>query len=128
VLSATVVDHDLDELLVGLPGIALDGPKGGWQDRHRAAPRRSATVYRLDDDERAIAQADHSRLLEGNREILIDEWQRVPESFDRVRRAVDDGAGPGCSCSPVQGGDETRRVPTGAILSPVQYSRFDMSE
>jgi hypothetical protein len=26
VLSAAVVDHELDELLVGLPGIALDGP------------------------------------------------------------------------------------------------------
>jgi predicted AAA+ superfamily ATPase len=26
---------------------------------------------------------------------LIDEWQRFPESFDRDRRAVDDGATPG---------------------------------
>ncbi len=33
-----------------------------------------------------------SRLLEGTRPILVDEWQRVPESFDRVRRAVDAGA------------------------------------
>jgi hypothetical protein len=48
-----------------------------------------------DDGERAIAQADPSRLLEGDPPILIDEWQGVPESFDRVRRAVDDGAGPG---------------------------------
>ncbi|MGB0095669.1 MAG: DUF4143 domain-containing protein [Solirubrobacteraceae bacterium] len=89
-----VVDHELDELLVGLPAIALDGPKA--VGKTATALRRAATVYRLDDDgERAIAQADPSRLLEGDPPILIDEWQRVPESFDRVRRAVDDGAGPG---------------------------------
>lgn len=89
-----VVDHELDELLVGLPAIALDGPKA--VGKTATALRRAATVYRLDDDgERAIAQADPSRLLEGNPPILIDEWQRVPESFDRVRRAVDDGARPG---------------------------------
>jgi uncharacterized protein len=89
-----VVDHELDELLVGLPAIALDGPKA--VGKTATAMRRAATVYRLDDDgERAIAQADPSRLLEGDPPILIDEWQRVPESFDRVRRAVDDGAAPG---------------------------------
>jgi predicted AAA+ superfamily ATPase len=60
------------------------------------ALQRAATVYRLDDEaERSIAQADPSRLLTGERPVLIDEWQRLPESFDRVRRAVDDGAGPG---------------------------------
>jgi predicted AAA+ superfamily ATPase len=89
-----VVDHELDELLAGLPAIALDGPKA--VGKTATALRRAATVYRLDDDgERAIAQADPSRLLEGDPPILIDEWQRVPESFDRVRRAVDDGALPG---------------------------------
>ena len=60
------------------------------------ALRRAATIYRLDDEaERSIVQADPSQLLEGRRPVLIDEWQRLPESFDRVRRAVDDGAGPG---------------------------------
>src|SRR5262249_19666358 len=42
-----------------------------------------------------IAGADPSLLTHGERPILIDEWQRLPESFDRVRRAVDDGAAPG---------------------------------
>lgn len=89
-----VVDDELDELLAGLPAVALDGPKA--VGKTATALRRAATVYRLDDDaERAIAQADPSRLLEGDRPILIDEWQRFPEAFDRVRRAVDDGAGPG---------------------------------
>jgi predicted AAA+ superfamily ATPase len=89
-----VVDEELDELLAGLPAIAIDGPKA--VGKTATALRRAATVYRLDDDdERSIAQADPSRLIEGEKPVLIDEWQRLPESFDRVRRAVDDGAGPG---------------------------------
>jgi uncharacterized protein len=86
-----IVDDELDELVAGLPAIALEGPKA--VGKTATALQRAATVYRFDDDaERSIAQADMSRLLEGERPILIDEWQRVPESFDRVRRAVDDGA------------------------------------
>ncbi len=89
-----VVDDELDELFAGLPAIAIDGPKA--VGKTATALRRAATVHRLDDDaERSIVQADPSRLLEGERPVLIDEWQRFPESFNRVRRAVDDGAEPG---------------------------------
>jgi uncharacterized protein len=88
------IDGELDELFAGLPAIALDGPKA--TGKTATALRRAATVHRLDDDnERAILQADPSRLVAGDPPILIDEWQRLPESFDRVRRAVDEGAAPG---------------------------------
>lgn len=89
-----IVDDELDELIAGLPAIALEGPKA--VGKTATALQRAATVYRLDDeDERSIAQADTSRLTEGERPVLIDEWQRIPESFDRVRRAVDAGAAAG---------------------------------
>jgi predicted AAA+ superfamily ATPase len=88
-----IVDGELDELLAGLAAISIEGPKA--VGKTVTAIRRAATVYRLDDGaERSIVEADTLRLVEGERPILIDEWQRVPESFDRVRRAVDDGAGP----------------------------------
>lgn len=86
-----IVDDELDELMAGLPAIALEGPKA--VGKTATALRRAATVYRLDNEaERSIAQADPSRLLEGERPVLIDEWQRLPEAFDCVRRAVDAGA------------------------------------
>ena len=89
-----VVDNELDELLAGVAAVSLEGPKA--VGKTATALRRAATVYRLDDEaERAIVAADPSRLLEGDRPVLIDEWQRFPAPFDRVRRAVDDGAGPG---------------------------------
>ncbi len=89
-----VVDDELDELIAGLPAIALEGPKA--VGKTATALQRAATVHRLDEEaERSIAQADTSRLLRGAPPVLIDEWQRLPESFDRVRRAVDEGAGAG---------------------------------
>jgi uncharacterized protein len=89
--SRRLLDDELDELIDGLPAIALDGPKA--VGKTATALRRAATVHRLDSaGERSIIAADLSRLLAGEPPILIDEWQRLPESFDRVRRAVDDGA------------------------------------
>lgn len=101
-----IIDDELDELIAGLPAIALEGPKA--VGKTATALQRAATVYSLDDeDERSIAQADPSRLTEGEPPVLIDEWQRLPESFDRVRRVVDAGAPPGSflltgSASPTQ--------------------------
>lgn len=89
-----VVDRELDELLSALPAIALEGAKG--VGKTRTALRRAATVRQLDDPaQRAIAQADPARILEGEPPVLIDEWQRVPELWDLVRRAVDEDGRPG---------------------------------
>jgi predicted AAA+ superfamily ATPase len=61
----------------------------------RTALQRAKTVRRLDDPaELAIAEADPARLVDGERPVLIDEWQRLPQVWDIVRRAVDDGAPP----------------------------------
>ena len=89
-----VVDDELDELVGHLPAIAIEGPKG--VGKTRTALQRAKTVHRLDDPaELAVAEADPARLLEGERPVLIDEWQRLPQVWDLVRRAVDDGASPG---------------------------------
>lgn len=89
-----VIDHELDELFAGLPAISIEGAKA--VGKTATASRRAASAFRLDDAaERAIAEADSTRLIEAEKPTLIDEWQRMPESFDRIRRAVDDGAGAG---------------------------------
>ena len=84
----------MDELLISLPAIALEGPKA--VGKTATARRRSESIYRLDDPQVfSLAQADTMRLLEGNKPILLDKWQRLPELWDAVRRKVDAGAGPG---------------------------------
>lgn len=92
--SRRTVDDELDELSASLPAIAIDGAKG--VGKTATALQRATTVHRLDDPaERAIAAAGPARLVTGEPPILLDEWQRMPESWDLVRRAVDDGAEPG---------------------------------
>lgn len=89
-----ILDTELDELLASLSAIALEGPKA--VGKTETASRRATTVQELDDPARlALAQADPKRLLEADPPILIDEWQRLPEVWDLVRRAVDSDATPG---------------------------------
>lgn len=89
-----IVDTELDELFAGLAAISIEGPRG--VGKTVTAARRAATIYRLDDPiQRQIAMGDTDRLVAGARPVLIDEWQRIPESWDLVRRAVDDDLSPG---------------------------------
>lgn len=86
-----IVDDELDELLPVLPAIAIEGAKG--VGKTRTALERARTVQRLDDPATlALARADPARVLEGEPPVLVDEWQRLPEIWDVVRRRVDDGA------------------------------------
>jgi uncharacterized protein len=89
-----VVDRELDELLASLSATALEGPKA--VGKTETARRRAKTVLELDDPaQRAVAEADAAALLGGPTPVLIDEWQRVPATWDAVRRAVDRGRGAG---------------------------------
>lgn len=88
------LDAELDELLPIAPAIAIDGPKG--VGKTATARRRAATTWTLDNpDQRRIAAADFELASAPKGTLLIDEWQRLPEVWDAVRRRVDDGAAPG---------------------------------
>jgi hypothetical protein len=83
-----IIDRELDELLRGLPALAIDGAKG--VGKTVTARQRARTIHELDDPTTfAVIQGQLSRLVEGEEPILIDEYQRYPPSWDLVRRAVD---------------------------------------
>jgi len=83
-----VVDAQLAEFIAQLPAIAIEGAKA--VGKTATASRHARTVYALDDPaQREVAAADEQRLLRGERPVLIDEWQRLPASWDLVRRAAD---------------------------------------
>lgn len=89
-----VVDDEIDALLGALPALSLEGPKA--VGKTATAVQRAGTVHRLDDPAvRTIAAADPVRLVRGDHPVLVDEWQRLPESWDVVRRAVDTDQRPG---------------------------------
>jgi predicted AAA+ superfamily ATPase len=83
-----IVEHELADLLKHLPAVSLEGPKG--VGKTETASRMAATLRELDSPaQRALAEADAQQLLVGRKPILIDEWQRVPQVWDAVRRAID---------------------------------------
>ncbi|MHB8247236.1 MAG: ATP-binding protein [Acidimicrobiales bacterium] len=89
-----VVDVELDELMRGLPALAVEGPRG--VGKTATASIRADTVFELDNrDQREILAADLAQIDAGGGTVLIDEWQRFPNVWDYVRRRVDAGASPG---------------------------------
>ena len=74
--------------------VAIQGPRG--VGKTATALLRAATVHRLDrDSEREIIAAAPERVSVGPPPVLVDEWQRVPQTWDEVRRAVDEDRTPG---------------------------------
>ncbi len=85
------LDDELDELMVAPFAIAIDGPKG--VGKTATAQRRADTVLRLDEEPvRQLVAADPTRVLAAAGVTLIDEWQRLPMVWDRVRRRVDEAS------------------------------------
>ena len=87
IYSPRIVDIELDELAEA-PAVSIEGPRG--VGKTETALRRANTVHRLDDpDQLAVLGAEPRRVVAGEPPVLIDEWQRLPGSWDLVRRAVD---------------------------------------
>lgn len=88
-----IVDLELDDLFSEVAALALDGPKA--VGKTTTAEQRAAGLVKLDSKAvREPVAADPQIILRRPRPLLVDEWQKVPEVWDVVRRAVDeDGAG-----------------------------------
>lgn len=83
-----VLDDELDDLFGQVPAIAIDGPKG--VGKTTTAEQHVHGRLRLDSRaNRTAVEADPELALRRARPLLIDEWQKVPEVWDVVRRAVD---------------------------------------
>lgn len=89
-----IVEAELDELGRSLPAIAIEGARG--VGKTVTAIERTTTRFMLDDPRQlSIVEANPSALVMSEQSTLIDEWQRFEQSWDVVRRAVDQGAAPG---------------------------------
>lgn len=83
-----VVDAELDELFSSVPAVLLDGAKG--VGKTETALQRSGSVRRLDQAiDREIVAANLDGIGSAATPLLLDEWQRLPEVWDTVRRHVD---------------------------------------
>jgi uncharacterized protein len=86
-----IIDDKLDELQPHLRALSIHGPKG--VGKTATATQRAVSVVDLGlASQREIVMADPSILTRLPGPVLVDEWQRLPEVWDHVRRAVDDGS------------------------------------
>ena len=84
-----IIDAELDELFPHVPAIAIDGPKA--VGKTTTAEQRVNGLLRLDSRaNRTAVEADPDLVRGRVRPLLIDEWQKVPEVWDVVRRVADE--------------------------------------
>lgn len=82
------IDDALDELLPQLPAILLDGPKAvGKTTTALQRAKTTKKLYLQQDLDRAAMSPEW--LLEGEKPILMDEWQKLPQSWELVKESVD---------------------------------------
>lgn len=84
-----VIDGEIQRLLKISGAIVLVGPKA--VGKTETASRYAKRIVHLDTNknDRALAKAGPALLLEGDKPLLIDEWQVEKEVWNAVRRAVD---------------------------------------
>ncbi|GHV95211.1 ATPase AAA [Spirochaetia bacterium] len=83
-----IVDKELKNYLKVFGGVLLTGPKmcgKTWTGLHNA----NSAIGIDEDDNIQRAQLTPEIVLEGKYPRLIDEWQEVPQLWDRARRVVD---------------------------------------
>ena len=90
-----LADHELAQRLEYAGAVVIEGAKAAGKTA--TALQRARTVHRLDIDPnaRALAQAAPAVVMAGETPVLLAEWQLEPELWNQVRRAVDEGSGPG---------------------------------
>jgi len=83
-----IIDDSIDDLFPSFAAIAIDGARA--IGKTSTARQHAKTVLDLDLREmRELIQADPAYVSRVDPPVLIDEWQHVPEVWDRVRRLVD---------------------------------------
>ena len=90
-----LADTMLGSGLHAMGAVLIEGMKGCGKTS--TARQLAASEVLLDSDPNAIrrAELDPRLLLDGDTPRLLDEWQRTPQLWDAVRRAVDDRGLPG---------------------------------
>jgi len=84
-----IVDDTLDQLLAGLPAIAIEGAKA--VGKTATASRRAHTTLSLDDPQTFdVISANPNAIAELTPPVFLDEWQLVPDLWNRVRHLVDE--------------------------------------
>jgi len=88
-----MIEKTLENKLSYIGAVHVEGPK--WCGKSTTASRFAKTVVKLQDPIvfqrfKVYASTSKEELLQGEKPILFDEWQKIPDLWDFVRLDVDD--------------------------------------
>ena len=106
-----LIDEKISRYLNVIGALSIEGAK--WCGKTWTALNHVNTVYYLDDEQtKNLAMIDVSKVLNGKKPILVDEWLEIPKIWDAVRRKCDELSVPGnyiLTCSTQLTTDEFRK-------------------
>jgi len=88
-----LIDRSVERDLRSMGALLIEGPK--WSGKSTTASRHAKTTVQLQNPlvfkrYQVLASTSMGELLEGEKPILFDEWQKIPELWDFIRLAVDE--------------------------------------
>jgi len=93
-----LVEERLEKQLKAAGCVVIEGPK--WCGKSTTAKRYSRTVVELQRTKvlrqyQTYLTTEEENLLKGEKPILFDEWQKIPEIWDNIRWDIDTNGGRG---------------------------------
>ena len=131
-----LIDDTVEKQLKAVGCVVIEGPK--WCGKSTTAKRFSKSVVELQrakvlEKYQTYMSTEDENVLKGEKPILFDEWQKLPELWDHIRWAVDTYGGRGQyimtgSAKPVE--DKDRHSGTGRMAKVVMrpMSLFESME
>lgn len=96
VYLSRLIETNIEEKLRYIGALQIEGPK--WCGKSTTAARYAKTIISLQDPTvyqryRVFASTSKEDLLYGEKPILFDEWQKIPEIWDYIRLDIDNHQG-----------------------------------
>lgn len=113
-----IADRLLASRLHSMPTVVIEGPRACGKTATARQQAQSEVLFDTDRAARRLAELSPDLVLDGREPRLLDEWQTVPDIWNHIRRASDDGRRPGrfiLTGSAVPGDDATRHSGAGRI-------------
>ena len=93
-----LIEEKIQDQMEATGCIVIEGPK--WCGKSTTAKRFAKTVVELQmpktfERYKVFATTSEGRLLEGEKPLMFDEWQKIPELWDYIRHDLDNNGGRG---------------------------------
>lgn len=88
-----LIEKTIEEQMEIIGAIVIEGPK--WSGKSTTSERYAKTIIKLQDPivfrrYQLYASSDRNLLLRGDKPLMFDEWQKIPDLWDFIRTNIDE--------------------------------------